>query len=188
MLLPAPSLFNAINKASQRDRGRPQQKRRLFSTAGPQNPKASPSSLLASLLRPTAMALDSVPSYPSDLGSSSSRATRQQRIRYAPAVRPANFSQRKVDALRFSFLIFLFCSYRCCAWRRQEGGADVDGGHLRAVRRWASMEEVRREEALQLQLPEVWFLAGSAVRFIPFPQAPCFSYFRSCMCCLCVVK
>jgi hypothetical protein len=38
---------------------------------------------------------------------------------------------------------------------RQERGAHLDLGHVRSVRRRAPVEEVRREEALQLPLPKV---------------------------------
>jgi hypothetical protein len=37
----------------------------------------------------------------------------------------------------------------------QEGEADEEGGHLRAAQRWPPMEEVRREEDQQHQLPQV---------------------------------
>jgi hypothetical protein len=77
-------------------------------------------------------------------------------------------------------LYFSFMNFFLLLLSRQEGGADVDGGHLRAVRRRAPVEEVRREEALQLQLPKVCFLATSAVParrrsiHLHFPKITCF--------------
>ncbi|CAM0874460.1 unnamed protein product [Alopecurus aequalis] len=79
------------------------------------------------------MALDSVPSYPSDLGSS--RATRtQQRIRYAPALSPVNFLEQNIGALYFSFLILLFLCCRGDARKEEQTWtadtyAPYDDGH-----------------------------------------------------------
>jgi hypothetical protein len=48
------------------------------------------------------------------------------------------------------FLQFLFCKKK-----HQERWAHLDLGHLRSVGWRAPVEEVRREEALKLQLPKV---------------------------------
>lgn len=65
---------------------------------------------------------------------------------------------------------------------RQERGAHLDLGHVRSVRRRAPVEEVRREEALQLPLPKVRsFIAQLLLPTVCSPQKAktrvfCFSY------------
>ena len=100
-----------------------------------------------------AMALDSVPTYLSDLGSSHRAArTQQQRIRYAEAQLPQVSPAAKFARISVSWCLFFnFCSVK----KHQERWAHLDLGHLRSVWRRAPVEEVRREEALQLQLPKV---------------------------------
>jgi hypothetical protein len=60
---------------------------------------------------------------------------------------------------------FLFC----CGDKKnlQEGEADAEGGHLRAAQRWPPMEEVRREEDQQHQLPQVRPPDFHLFRFLP---------------------
>ena len=99
------------------------------------------------------MALDSVPTYLSDLGSAHRAArTQQQRIRYAEAQLPQVSPAAKFARISVSWCLFFnFCSVK----KHQERWAHLDLGHLRSVWRRAPVEEVRREEALQLPLPKV---------------------------------